>query len=97
MWHRASPRQEFVERVRVARAISLVDSVRSHRPPLVVVALQADLEQVIEPAVFRQVLGWQMAMIVEDRLALCEVMIEPPRGFICQKEIFSDKRHWLSS
>ena len=44
------------------------------------VALQPDLEQILEPPVLGHILRRQMAVIVEDRLVLGELVIEPPRG-----------------
>ena len=87
------PGQELLVGVGVAGAEALVDPVGAHRPPLVVVALEPDLEQVREPAVLGDVLRRQVAVVIEDRLVRGVGFVEPARGCVVQKELRVDERH----
>src|SRR5260370_18531416 len=49
--HGARPGQELFKGRRIARAVALQDSVCTHGPPFVVIALQPNLEQIIESPV----------------------------------------------
>jgi hypothetical protein len=53
--YRRGPGLELVERVGVAGAEALRDPVRAHRPPLVVIPLEPDFEQVAERAILRDI------------------------------------------
>ena len=57
------------------------------------VALEPDLEQVTELAVPSDVLGRQMAVVIEDRLVLGVLVVEALRVFVREKEIFVNKGH----
>ena len=57
------------------------------------VAFQPDLEEILKASVLGHVTGWQVAMVVEDRLLLGVFVIEPLRGFIGKEEIVVDEGH----
>ena len=71
----------------LARAVTLLDTVRAHGTPLVVVAFEPDLRQVLEAVVRSHVLRDQMAMIVDDRLFGRVFVIKPLRRFGLQQKI----------
>ena len=75
--HRLSPRHELVVRISFASAIGFTHAVGTHGTPLVVVAFKPDFEKVLELPVRRNVLWWQMAVIVEDRLVLGIAVVQP--------------------
>ena len=85
--HRRCPRQELLVRIRVAGAVPLGDAVGPHRPPLVVIALEPDLEEVGEPAVLGDVLRRQVAVVVDDRLVRRVGLVEPARRLVVEQEI----------
>jgi hypothetical protein len=47
-----------------------------------VVALQPDLEEVLELAVSSQIRGRQVAVVIQDRFVFRELVIQPPGGLI---------------
>ena len=57
------------------------------------VTFEPDLEQVSELAVPSDVLGWQMAVVIEDRLVLGVLVVEALGVFVGEKEIFVNKGH----
>ena len=91
--HRARPGQELLVRRRVAGAVALRHAVGPHGAPLVVVAFQPDLEQIPKTPVLGDVPRREMAMVVEDRLALGILVIKPPGSLGAQEEILVDERH----
>ena len=93
--HGGRPGLEFLERLGRAGAIALRHPVGAHRPPLVVVPLQPDLEQVLELPVLRDVPRRQVAMIIKDRLRLRELVIEPRRRPGVQEKVFVNEFHTL--
>jgi hypothetical protein len=64
------PGLEFFERGGVTCAIALGDAVGAHGPPLVMIALEPDLEQIGELAVFGEILGREMIVVVQNGLVL---------------------------
>ena len=76
---------------RVAGAKTFRDAVGAHGPPLVVIAFQPDLEEVVEAAVVRDVVRRKMAVIVENRLVLGESVIEVAGGASAEQKIFVDE------
>ena len=89
--HRASPRHEFLERRGIAGTVALGHAVGPHGAPLVMVAFEPDLEQVVEAPVLGDVLRRKMAMIVDDRLRLGVLVIQPLGSFRVQQKIFVDE------
>ncbi len=59
------------------------------------VALQPDLEQVLELPVLRNVPRGQVAMVVKYRLRLGKLVIKPRRRARAQEEIVVDELHRL--
>ncbi len=62
------PGEKFVVGWGVTGAVPFVQAVRTHRPPLVVVPFQPDLEQIREPPVPGNVARREVAVVVQDRL-----------------------------
>ncbi len=91
--HRGCPRRELVVRFGVARAAALRHTVGAHGPPLVVIALQPDFEQVGEAAILGDVARRQVAVIVQDRLICRVVPVKPSRRFGLEEKIVVNERH----
>ena len=91
--HRRRPGAELVQRPRVAGAVAFVDAVGAHRPPLVMIALEPDLEQVVEPPVLGDVARRQVVVIVENRLLGSVALVKAPRRRGLEKEICAEERH----
>ena len=66
----------------------LIDAEGTHRPPLIVIALEPHLAEVLEFLIFVHVLRGDMTVIIDDRQRLCVLVIELPSGFIRQKKLF---------
>ena len=84
--------EEFFPIAGVARAVLLGHAVGTHRPPFVVIARQPDLVQVAKDFVVRNLVGWQMAVIVEDRLRFRVVVVQLARHCVLEKKILGDER-----
>jgi hypothetical protein len=96
--HGARPRLEFLPVAGVAGAEALVDPVRAHRPPLVVIAFQPDLGDGAELVIARDLRDGQVAVVVDDRQVGDGAVIEVARDVIVEQEIVVDERlHWLFS
>src|SRR4029079_10618601 len=83
----------FCEGIGVAGAEFFSHAVGTHRAPFVVVAFKPDFKEVVEPAIFRDVLRRKMAMVVQDRLVFRVGVIQPSGGAGAQEEIFVDEFH----
>src|SRR6266481_8244073 len=55
--------------VSIAGAVAFRHAITTHGAPFIVVSLQPDLKQVIEPAILCYLPGGEMAMVVKNRLA----------------------------
>ena len=66
MWvrHGGGPGAELVVRVGVAGDVPLGHAVGAHRPPLVVIAFEPDLEEVLELAILRDVARRELAAVL---------------------------------
>src|SRR6266853_2076498 len=93
--HRRRPCFELIQRCRVARAETLGHAVRTHRAPLVVIAFEPDLEEILELPVLRDVARREMAVVIENRLRLGELVIEPPRRVSAEQEVVVNEGSWL--
>ena len=71
--------------------VLLVDTVRTHLTPLVVIAAKPYLSDVLKLAVLIDFLRVDMAVIVDDRHIFCVIMEQLFCCVSCQKEIFSHK------
>src|SRR6187200_1386916 len=89
--NRSCPGEKLLLGCRVAGAVPLVDAVRSHRPPLIMVALEPDLEQGGEAAVGRDVLRRQMAVIIDDRLGGGKLVVQTAGRGRGQEKIVMDE------
>ena len=77
---------------RAARDVIFIHAVGAHLAPFVMVAAQPDLRDVVEFAVFADLLRIDVAVIVEDRHVLGEVVEQMLRGVGRQQEILVHKR-----
>jgi hypothetical protein len=87
------PRLEFLERRRVAGDVFFGNAGGAHRPPFVVVALEPDFVEVGEAAVFGDILGRQVAVVVNDALGRGDVVIERLRERRGEEEVLVEKSH----
>jgi hypothetical protein len=90
---RPRPGHELVIRLGIAGAELLVHPVGAHGPPLVVVACQPEVIQVVKGAVGGQVLGGQVAVVVVDGHRLGVVVVELARHIAGQQEVIVDEAH----
>ena len=93
MRHGPRPRNEFLiwQRVAGAKEFGHLTPIRSHGTPFVVVALQPDFVEIVEPTVGGDVGGAEMGMVVEDGLRLGVFVIQPARGFAVEQEVVAQK------
>ena len=87
------PGLELVKRSCIPGALAFVDIVGSHGAPLVMVAFQPDFGQVSELVVFSDVARREVAVVIEDGLALGVGVKEVPRGAVGKQKVFVDKGH----
>lgn len=64
--HRLGPFKEFLVRRFISGDIFLGNTVRSHRPPFVMVSAQPYLRKILELVILRYLPGIQMAMVIND-------------------------------
>jgi hypothetical protein len=74
--HGGGPGLKLCERLGVAGAELFRHAVGAHRAPLVVIALEPDLEQVAELAVLGDVARREVIVVIQNRLGLGELMIQ---------------------
>ena len=86
--HGGCPRRKLFVGRGVTCAKALVNRIRPHGPPLVMVAFQPDFGQVAKPVVLRDSGGRKVRMVIEDWFLSCISLIKPSRRFGMQKEIF---------
>src|SRR3954471_7170329 len=89
--HRACPRQKFVVRRCVARAVTFVDTISAHRTPLVMIAFEPDFEKIVETPIASDVFRRKMRVIVEDRLGRGIVVVQAFGGRGLEQEIIVNK------
>ena len=65
----------------------LINAGCAHGPPLVVIAAEPDFGEVAELFVRRDLIGREMAVVVVDRLCLCDVVVEAARGLGSEQEV----------
>jgi hypothetical protein len=58
-----------------------------------VIAFEPDFEQITEAAIFGDVFGREMAVVVKNRLGFCILVKETARGLGGQQKIVVDERH----
>ena len=93
---RPRPGHELLKRLRVAGHVALLNPVGAHGPPLVMVAFQPRFGQVVEAPVLGDLLGRQMAVVIEDRLFGRKAAVQPLGRFVAQQEIVMDEGHVCS-
>ena len=74
----------------VAGDVLFVDAEGAHAAPLVVVAPQPHLAQILKLLVLRDLGGLQVAVIVDDGHMLCILMIEHLTRLICEEKFFAE-------
>ena len=89
----ACPRVELFRGGGSASAEFFRHSVAAHGAPFVMVTFQPNLKQVVELAVFRNVLRGNMAVIVENRLVFGVFVIKLARGLRAEQKIIVDEGH----
>ncbi|MNC51677.1 hypothetical protein D3C75_1009780 [compost metagenome] len=81
MRHRCRPGIKFFLVRGIAGTQAFSHTVGAHRAPLIVIALQPDIVHVLKTTVFGNLLRWRMAVIVENRLTRCIVVIQAAGKF----------------
>ena len=87
MRHSLGPTLEFLSRSAVTGDKTLVDAVGAHRAPLVVIAAEPEFGEIRELVITRDQVGWQVAVVVVNRLSFCVAVIKLARLFGGQQEI----------
>src|SRR5271170_7946164 len=85
--HGSRPGQEFIVGKFVPSDIAFRNAVGAHRTPFVMVALEPDLEEIFEAAIFGDILGKKVAMVIDDRLSGGILMIEATADVVREKKI----------
>src|SRR5882757_414024 len=67
--HGASPRKKFLIGGGVAGTVTFRHPTGPHGSPFVMIAFQPDLGEILKLAIFGDIAGRQVGMIVKDRLA----------------------------
>jgi len=95
---RFRPFLELVAIAGIASAVPFIDSGRAHRPPLVMIAGEPDLREIVEAVVACDLVRREMAVVVQDWHLAGVLVIEPHGGVAVEKEILGDQRdvHGLS-
>ena len=75
------PSEKLVPRRNIAGAKFFRNAIRPHRAPFIMVAFEPDFEEVVEPAVARDVAWRDVAVIIKNRLNLGEFVEKPAGGF----------------
>lgn len=92
-----SPFTEFVVIGGIAGYVLLVNTAGAHEAPLVVIAAQPYLSDVVELTVLCDLLGVDVAVVVKNRFFLC-VVVEQLFGCLClEQEVFVHKCFHLNS
>lgn len=92
--HGAGPGLEFLEIARVLAGDEFFrNAVGAHGAPLVVVALQPDLCEVVEPAVLRDVLRRKVIVVVDDRLSRGHAVVQVAGDRRGEQEIVGEESH----
>ena len=86
------PRIELFARGGVAGAEALINAVRAHRAPFVMIAGEPDFREIRECVIVENLFGRKVAVVVVDRLVLREIVIEVARSVGLQEEIVVNER-----
>jgi len=93
MWHGARKGDKLFVRLSVAGDECFGLTVSAHGSPFVVIAFEPDLKQIGEAPVRSDIFGWQVIVVIEDRLVLGKVVVKPLGRFALKKKIVVDERH----
>lgn len=85
--HGFGPFLEFGKVVLFPGAIAFIDAIGSHGPPLVMIAVQPDLGQVVERQITGNLIGRQMTMVVDDRHRFGKLVVELLGRFRLQQKV----------
>ena len=83
-------RPELLPPGRVPGDVPFVNAERAHGSPLIVVAREHDLAHVRKAVVPGDLLRVEMAMVIDDGLALGKGMVERLRGLVLQEKVLVD-------
>ena len=86
-----SPFLELIPIGGVSCAVPFGDSGRSHGTPFVMVTVEPDLRQILEAVIGRDLLGWEVAVVIDDRHIAGVLVIESDGGFGLKQEILGDE------
>ena len=86
---------KLVVPIGVTRDIFFVNTVRAHKPPLVMVAAQKQLAYILKSVVFRNLRGTKVAMIVDYRHFLCKIVVKMLCRVAVQHKLVIYKAHFL--
>ena len=89
----ACPGEEFVIGICVARDVALGFAIAAEGAPLVVISSEPDFEQVGELAVLGDVLRREVIVVIEDRFAAGEVVVELSGRGCGEEEIVVNECH----
>ncbi len=85
--HRLGPGLKLLPVAARAGAVFLGDAVRAHGAPLVVIAVEPNRGKRPEFVVLRDLLGRQVAVVVDDRLGFGEALVEVASGVGLEQKI----------
>ena len=89
--HRLGELPELLARRGVAGDEALVDAVRAHDAPLVVVGAEPDLGDVLPAFVLRDLRGREVAVVVDDRERLGVAVVKLARAIVREEEVVVDE------
>ena len=90
--HGLGPFLELLPVRGVAGAEAFGHAGRAHRPPFVVIAVEPDLREVVEPVILGHLPRRQMAVVVDDRQIAGVAVIQFDGRIVLQQEILGDER-----
>ena len=76
-----------------ARDVAFWDAIGSHGPPLVVITTEPDMSEAFEALIPRNLVYWEMRVVVVNRLVLRKVVIQTAGGFGGEKKIVVKEGH----
>ena len=91
IWNRFRPFLKFCKIIRISGNEVFINSIGSHSPPFIMIAIQPDLCQVFKFSVRSDIFRREMTMVIDDGHFSRMVMIQLFSSFIFQNEIFIQK------
>jgi len=86
------PLFEFLPIRSVTGDVFLVDSGGAHEAPLVMITVEPDLREILEPLIPRHLLGREVTVVVDNRKVASVLAVEVSGGFGLQKKVIGDKQ-----